>query len=180
MLRSAILMAIAAAFLATLAPDLLALLTPAATQTSKTSAPAPVKADVAVGAPTPAPPNSSETSITADSGGQYAASVQINGQNFKMLVDTGATMVVVSYDTADRLGLRPAPSDYKLRVRTANGVAAVAPIMLRAVEIGPIYLGDVQALVAAPDAGPINLLGESFLKRLASVEQRSGRLVLRQ
>jgi predicted aspartyl protease len=41
-------------------------------------------------------------------------------------------------------------------------------------------VGDVQALIAAPSAGAINLLGESFLKRLASVEQRSGRLVLRQ
>ena len=178
MLRSAIMMAIAAAFLATLAPNLLTLFAPAPPQASAPAPQAPVKADVALSAP--APSNYSETSIAADSGGQYAASVEINGQNVRMLVDTGATMVVVSYDTANRLGLRPAPSDYKLRVRTANGVAAVAPIVLRAVEVGPIYVGDVQALIAAPDAGPINLLGESFLKRLASVEQRSGTLVLRQ
>jgi clan AA aspartic protease (TIGR02281 family) len=48
------------------------------------------------------------------------------------------------------------------------------------VTIGPIYLGDVKALVAARNAGDLNLLGMSFLKRLASVEQKSGRLILRQ
>ena len=182
MLRSAILMAVGALFLALLAPDLLSLFLPAATQDSRPAAAAPgltpVRADVALSAP--APTGYAETSLAADAGGQYAAGVQINGQNVRMLVDTGATMVVISYDTALRLGLRPLDADYTARVRTANGVAAVAPVVLRAVEIGPIYVGDVQALIAAPSAGPIDLLGESFLKRLASVEQRSGRLVLRQ
>jgi aspartyl protease family protein len=178
MLRSAIFIAIGALFLALLAPNLLPLFLPGATQDPRPAAAAPLRADVALSAP--APTGYSETSLDADAGGQYAAGVQINGQNVRMLVDTGATMVVISYDTALRLGLRPVDADYTARVRTANGVAAVAPVVLRAVEIGPIYVGDVQALIAAPNAGPINLLGESFLKRLASVEQRSGRLVLRQ
>jgi aspartyl protease family protein len=183
MLRSAILMAIGAVVLGLLAPDLLSLFLPAATQDARpaASAPAatPVRADAALSGPA-APAGYSEASIPADAGGQYAAGVEINGQNVRMLVDTGATMVVISYDTASQLGLRPVDADYTARVRTANGVAAVAPVVLRAVEVGPIYVGDVQALIAAPSAGPINLLGESFLKRLASVEQRSGRLVLRQ
>src|ERR1700722_7461114 len=178
MLRSAIFIAIGALFLALLAPNLLPLFLPAATQDPRPAAAAPLRADVALSAP--APTGYAETSLAADAGGQYAAGVEINGQNVKMLVDPGATMVVISYDTALRLGLRPLDADYTARVRTANGVAAVAPVVLRAVEIGPIYVGDVQALIAAPSAGPINLLGESFLKRLASVEQRAGRLVLRQ
>jgi predicted aspartyl protease len=41
-------------------------------------------------------------------------------------------------------------------------------------------MNDVEALVLAPEAGEINLLGESFLKRLVSVEQRDGMLILRQ
>jgi predicted aspartyl protease len=39
---------------------------------------------------------------------------------------------------------------------------------------------DVPALIADRRAGPVNLLGASFLKRLSSVEQRNGVLVLRQ
>jgi aspartyl protease family protein len=180
MLRSAIMMALAAAFLATLAPDLLSLVVTTPKQETKAVAsalsPAPVRIDPPA-APTPA--NYNEATLDADAGGQYAADVTINGERVRMLVDTGATMVVISYDTASRLGLRPFPSDYTAWVRTANGAAAVAPVVLRAVEVGPVYLTDVQALIAAPEAGPVNLLGESFLKRLASVEQKSGRLVLR-
>jgi aspartyl protease family protein len=88
--------------------------------------------------------------------------------------------VVISYQTASRIGLHVLNSDYTLRAQTANGVAAVAPVNLSEVTLGSIYLGDVKALVAAPDAGAVDLLGMSFLKRLASVEQRAGRLVLRQ
>jgi predicted aspartyl protease len=35
-------------------------------------------------------------------------------------------------------------------------------------------------LIADRSAGPVSLLGASFLKRLASVEQRDGMLILRQ
>jgi predicted aspartyl protease len=41
-------------------------------------------------------------------------------------------------------------------------------------------MNDVEALILAPEAGEVNLLGESFLKRLVSVEQHNGALVLRQ
>ena len=41
-------------------------------------------------------------------------------------------------------------------------------------------MNDVEAVVMAPGAGSADLLGASFLKRLASVEQRDGVLVLKQ
>jgi len=41
-------------------------------------------------------------------------------------------------------------------------------------------MNDVEALILAPEAGDVNLLGESFLRRLVSVEQRDGLLILRQ
>ena len=178
MLRFAILTAIAVAFLALIASDLASTFIAAGAQSSAPSRPALVKADVASAAP--APSGYSETEIAADAGGQYAAEVEINGQIVRMLVDTGATMVVISYETASRLGMAPVASDYTGRVRTANGVAAVAPVTLREVTVGPVYVGEVKALVADRSAGAINLLGMSFLKRLASVEQRDGKLVLRQ
>ncbi len=38
----------------------------------------------------------------------------------------------------------------------------------------------IEALILAPEAGDVNLIGASFLKRLVSVEQRDGVLILRQ
>jgi aspartyl protease family protein len=186
MLRFAILIAVGAVFLALITPDLVATIFPDGVQTAGSARSAPPsdkaaaadKANLALSEP--APSGYQQTSILADAGGQYSTDVEIDGQNVKMLVDTGATMVVISAETASRLGLQLANSDYTGRVRTANGIAAVAPVTLREVTIGAIYLGEVKALVADRSAGAVNLLGMSFLKRLAGVEQQSGRLVLRQ
>ncbi|MGO8832442.1 MAG: TIGR02281 family clan AA aspartic protease [Roseiarcus sp.] len=178
MLRFAILAAAGVAFLAFITGDFASTFITAGGQSSAPARPAPPKAEVALASP--AASADAQTEIAADAGGQYAAEVQINGQIVGMLVDTGATMVDISYDTAARLGMAPAASDYTGRVRTANGVAAVAPVTLREVTVGPVYVGEVKALVADRSAGAINLLGMSFLKRLASVEQRDGKLVLRQ
>jgi len=178
MLRFAILAAGGAVFLALVTTDYASSFIPVAVHAPAPARPASARADVGVAAPTPAADTQAE--IAADAGGQYAAEVEINGQFVRMLVDTGATMVVISYDTASRLGIAPIASDYTARVRTPNGVAAVAPVTLREVTVGPVYVGEVQALVADRSAGAINLLGMSFLKRLASVEQRDGKLVLHQ
>jgi aspartyl protease family protein len=179
MLRFAIMVAVGATFLALITTDLASNFLGGANAPARPAA--PVSANVAQSAPVAAPSSASaEAILEADRGGQYAADVEINGQRVRMLVDTGATMVVISYETASRLGLQVFSADYTMRAQTANGVAAVAPVTLREVTLGSIYLGDVKALVADRNAGPINLLGMSFLRRLASVEQRSGRLILRQ
>ena len=65
-------------------------------------------------------------------------------------------------------------------MQTANGQSTALPTVLRNVSLGGLYVSDVEALILTPDAGEVKLLGESFLKRLVSVEQRNGTLVLRQ
>jgi aspartyl protease family protein len=134
-------------------------------------------------APAPAPSATSdgagERSIPADAGGQYALDVLIGGERVHMLVDTGATLVTISAEVAARLGLA-ASGGRKWRVHTANGDAVATETTLPSVDLGTIYMRDVKALIAGRDAGPVNLLGASFLKRLSSVEQRNGVLVLRQ
>jgi aspartyl protease family protein len=120
-----------------------------------------------------------EALLEADQRGQYAGEALINGMPVHMLVDTGASDVFVSASTAHRLGLTPS-GGRKRAIQTANGQSTATPAVLRRVSLGGLYMNDVEALVLAPEAGEINLLGESFLKRLVSVEQRSGTLILRQ
>src|SRR5271166_2968889 len=117
--------------------------------------------------------------LQADVLGQYMADALVNGAPVKMMVDTGASIVVLSAMTAARLGLA-GDSHAKLRVQTANGVTSATPVLLRNVSLDGLYMNDVQAVILQPDAGDMNLLGSSFLKRLASVEQRDGTLILRQ
>ena len=96
-----------------------------------------------------------------------------------MLVDTGATMVVISAQLADRIGLS-VESGKKWRMHTANGDTLATETTLASLDLGSIYMTDVPALIADRSAGDVNLLGASFLRRLASVEQRNGTLFLRQ
>jgi aspartyl protease family protein len=120
-----------------------------------------------------------EASLEADQRGQYAAEVLIDGVPVRMLVDTGASEVSVSASTARLLGLSPSGGRKRV-MQTANGLSSAYPTILRSLSLDGLYMSDVEALILAPEAGEVNLLGESFLKRLMSVEQRDGTLVLRQ
>ena len=119
-----------------------------------------------------------EALLEGDGRGQYAADALVNGLPVRMLVDTGASDVVLSASTAARLAL--APSGRPRAIQTANGRTTASPALLSHVSFGGLYMNDVEALILAPEAGEVNLLGESFLKRLVSVEQRDGVLILRQ
>lgn len=121
-----------------------------------------------------------EASIAADAVGQYHADAVIEGAPVEMMVDTGATLVAITADTARRLGVVADPAQPKWRMNTANGVTEAEPVTLRRVSIGSIDIDDVQAVVMPQGASNANLLGESFLRRLTSVEQREGVLLLKQ
>ncbi len=183
MLRSSILVAVVACILAVYAPTVFPALFAAL---NGAAGPQPL-APPPVGAPSASASASTDDSeegrvvqIAADGGGQYSADVTINGVLVHMLVDTGATTVAISADTAERIGLALSEASYTAMVRTANGAARAAPVVLSAVTVGGIYVPAVQGIVFERRAGHVDLLGMSFLKRLSSVEQKAGRLILRQ
>jgi aspartyl protease family protein len=120
-----------------------------------------------------------EALLKADGRGQYAVDALVNGLRVRMLVDTGASDVVVSASTAARLGLVPTGRRARA-IQTANGMSTASPAVLDRLSLGGLYMNRVEALILTPEAGEVNLLGESFLKRLMSVEQRDGMLILRQ
>ncbi len=182
MLKNAILFAVSSFAIVLMAPTFLPMMAPRGGDAPTATAPpqsTPTPDTVSV-APAQRDTGDREVSIAADPQGQFVADVLINGQSVRMLVDTGANVVTVSADVAERIGLRPALGEPRVLARTANGVASLTPTMLTTVAIGSIYMTDVSALIADQSAGEINLIGTSFLKRLAGVEQRDGALYLRQ
>lgn len=101
--------------------------------------------------------------LTADGAGHFYTGGMINGKSVRFVVDTGATMVAISQDEADRLGL-----DYKNgqrgMSRTANGVVPVYRTSLTSVRIGDVQVYNVDASVLPGQMNQI-LLGNSFLTR---------------
>jgi aspartyl protease family protein len=104
---------------------------------------------------------------------------ETNGISLNMLVDTGASTVVLKPSDAQRLGIDVERLRYTVPVQTANGTTFAASVRLRNLSIGRISLDDVDALVAKQGALKENLLGMSFLSRLRSYEFTSDYLTLR-
>lgn len=142
--------------------------------------PPPIAAQPAALAPASAAPapRLREVSIPVGARGQYFTEVEVNRRAVRMLVDTGATGVAISAATAERLGLSYVGEPVMLS--TAGGAAKGARVKLDLVAVGGIELRAVDAFVLPKDAGDVNLLGMSFLGRLAGVEEKNGALVLRQ
>ena len=111
--------------------------------------------------------------------GHFTARAKVNGAHLFMLVDTGASTVVLKPADAERAGIDTSTLSFTIPVRTANGTGFAAPVRLRSVSIGPIALDNVEALVAKPGALNESLLGMSFLRRLRSYEFSGEFLTLR-
>jgi aspartyl protease family protein len=118
--------------------------------------------------------------IRAGAHGHYYASAEINGRHVDVMVDSGASIVALTFDDAQRAGLFIRDSDYTQRVNTANGLARIAPVVLDRVGIGDITVRNVPAAVSEPGALTTSLLGMSFLNRLQRVDMRRGVLVLQE
>ncbi len=116
--------------------------------------------------------------IPAGPDGHYAAEAVVNGHAISVIVDTGATAVALTADSARRLGLRLAASDFVHPVTTANGVVDTAFVTLSEIRIGTITVQNVRAVVVPTDALGANLLGMSFLNRIRKFEVGGGQLVL--
>lgn len=110
--------------------------------------------------------------------GHYHADAEINGRDVAVLVDTGASVVALTYEDAESAGIFVSDKDFTHRTQTANGTARVAPVMLDTVTIGDITLRDVCGIVSEPGALSVTLLGMTFLNRLDRVDMRSGTLIL--
>ena len=105
-----------------------------------------------------------EIVMTAGSGGHFTAGGTINGKQVRFLVDTGATLVSLGKDDAERLGVDLAGAR-RGNAQTANGPVPVWLVTLNSVRIGEVELSNVGAAVL-PQAMPMVLLGNSFLTRM--------------
>ncbi|MBB3524680.1 TIGR02281 family clan AA aspartic protease [Rhizobium redzepovicii] len=111
--------------------------------------------------------------------GHFEADVAVNGQTIEMLVDTGASMVALSHEDAERIGIDLSGLSYSMTVMTANGRGRAAPVTLDQVAIGPIVRNNVAASVAEDGRLDQSLLGMSFLETLGSLQMQTDELRMR-
>jgi len=114
--------------------------------------------------------------LRANPQGHVVVDAYVNGAPVKFLVDTGATMVVLTLKDAAAAGLGRHDLVFSMKTSTANGVARAAPVKLRELRVDQLFVADVPAAVA--ENLNISLLGQSFLTRLDGYEMRDGVLTL--
>lgn len=113
-----------------------------------------------------APPASARQSVTigADPRGHFFTDATINDQPVRSVVDTGASVVVLSVADADRLGLDWRNGE-RGTMQTANGFTSAYRVKLATVKVGSIELHEIDGVVVQQGPG-VALLGMSFLNRL--------------
>ena len=111
--------------------------------------------------------------------GHFEADVSVDGHSIEMLVDTGSSMVALSHEDAERIGIDLSGLTYSMTVMTANGRSRAAPITLDQVAIGPIVRNNVAASVAEDGKLDQSLLGMSFLETLGSLQMQTDELRMR-
>ena len=104
----------------------------------------------------------------------YLASGTINGQPVTLLIDTGASDVVIPAALAQSLQLPKLGSGYAI---TANGRTRITRTRIDSLEIGPIRLTDLPASIAAGYQAEEILLGMSALRQL-NFRSEAGALIL--
>ena len=113
-----------------------------------------------------APPATTRQSVTigTDPRSHFCTDATINDQSVRSVVDTGASVVVLSVADADRMGLDWRNGE-RGTMQTANGSTSAYRVKLATVKVGSIELHQIDGVVVQQGPG-VALLGMSFLNRL--------------
>jgi aspartyl protease family protein len=111
--------------------------------------------------------------------GHFIANARVDGERVDMIVDTGASTVVLRHEDARRLGIDTSTLRYAVPVQTANGASYAARVKLPEISVGNVGVRNVEALISKPGSLHQSLLGMTFLSRLRSYEFSGDYLELR-
>lgn len=110
--------------------------------------------------------------------GHFEVRMEVNGSIVRALVDTGASITVLTEGDAKRAGIATEDLAFVVPVITANGRALAARTTIDTLAIGPILRRNVPVLVAQQERLEQSLLGMQFLTSLSRFEMRGDRLIL--
>lgn len=124
------------------------------------------------------PHRSNADDLWRASDGLFYINAVINGETVRLLVDTGASMIVLTPEDAQRVGAMPTPSAYTVDADTAGGGSKMARVTLAQMTVGRTAASAVPAVVASDRLG-VSLLGQNWLSRIGSVTIEGDRMTLR-
>jgi aspartyl protease family protein len=119
----------------------------------------------------------SDVALSRESDGHFYAKVKVDGSDYRMLVDTGATVVALTGDDAHAMGLEWDPNAVAPVARGAGGPVYGVATTIPDMAVGDFEARDVQAVII-PEGLGISLLGQSFLGQVPKVDIAEDKLTL--
>ena len=121
----------------------------------------------------------SSSDVMRHSDGHFRAVAQIGEQPVDVLVDTGASVVLLKFEDAVAAGVDMASLRFNVPVLTANGRSHVATFNIDRISVGSVEVKNIRGAVAEPGQLHASLLGMSFLGAIEEAVIRKDRLILR-
>lgn len=118
-----------------------------------------------------------QISVPRQADGHYYLTLELNGENIRFVVDTGATDMVLTRADAQRAGLKPDTLNFIGTANTANGQVRTAPVRIDTVRLGGITDTNVRASVNGGEMFG-SLLGMGYLEKWGHISISGGELRL--
>lgn len=118
-----------------------------------------------------------EMALERERDGHFYATVDVDGSDYRMLVDTGATTVALTADDAHGMGLDWDANALAPVTRGASGVVMGVRATIPRMAVGDFEARDVPAVII-PEGLAISLLGQSFLSHVPKVAIADDKLTL--
>lgn len=110
--------------------------------------------------------------------GHFGIRARVNDVPVSMMVDTGATATVLTFQDAQRAGFDPETLGFNVPIMTANGQAMAARVVADRLDVGEISRSRLTLLVVEDGQLGESLLGMNFIGSLSGFTVRGDRMVL--
>jgi clan AA aspartic protease (TIGR02281 family) len=125
-------------------------------------------------------PDEIEIPLTRKGGGWTAEVLLNDARRAQFLVDTGASISVISPDLANRLGIEADPGAAPVTLHTIAGKVVAPLVTISSVKIGEVEAPNVKAVIHDPGLGLDGILGNTFLDRYRiTVDAARAALIMR-
>lgn len=112
------------------------------------------------------------------SDGLFYVDALVNGKPLRFLVDTGASIMVLTAADAKAVGIEVGEQHYNSNVKTVGGKAEMAWATIDRIEIGGRNVNQLKAAVVRNGLG-VSLLGQNALSKFESVTIKGDSLSIR-
>jgi aspartyl protease family protein len=119
-----------------------------------------------------------ETVLEREANGHFYTHARINDAELvEFVVDTGASVVALTVEDAQRLGLSVNPSEFTVVGEGASGLVRGKEVMLKSVDVDGKRVENVRGVVL--EGSRLSLLGQAYLSRMGEVEMSGDYMVLK-